>query len=167
MKYLSILILLSSIILIGCEKDNEEVKATLENAVPRLQLTSMGLNSQVGPFNTTNVIRVTFGGAITGLEQGSFSFAWYSAPSGNATPVLVDSVFFPSWTTASSAATKNNSIQTNMVPTSYPNTVAYTGNLLLRLNTLPAGAPYTLRLYARAASGEMATVGVTRFVTMR
>ncbi len=162
--------LLSSILIISfvsCQKNNDYIKEELEKALPTIQLTSLGLVQQVGPFAQSDVILVTFGGAISKADPGAFDMAWYTAPaSGPAT--LVDSVHFNGWITPASTANGNNAIATELIPTSYPNTSIITGNLTLKLTKLPAGSKsYTLRLYARTTSNKVGTVSVSKFVTIK
>ena len=167
MRLFKIILLAACFTAAGCEKNNDSVKESLENAIPDIQITSMGMIDQVGPFSSSDAIRVTFGGAVTRSEPGSIAAAWYDVPSGAAQPALMDSIYFDSWNTAASAANGNNSVETGLVPTTYPNTLAFTGNAVLKLAKLPPGKPYTLRLYARTADGKMATVAVSRFITIR
>lgn len=151
----------------ACTKDNDNVKAELEKALPTIEITSMGLLRQVGPFAQADAIQVTFGGAITKAEAGAFDLAWYDVPSSGAA-TRIDSTHFDSWTVQASTATGNNSVTTTMLPTTYPNTQAFSGNLVLKLSKLPAGnKSYTLRLYARTKDNKMASVSVTRFITVK
>jgi hypothetical protein len=151
----------------ACTKNNDSIKASLETALPAVEITSLGLLNQVGPFAQTDVIQVTFGGALTKSAAGAFDIAWYDAPSSGAAK-LVDSTHFDSWNVVAAAATANNAISTTMLPTTYPNTSAYSGNLVLKLAKLPAGSKsYTLKAYARTADGKMSTVSVTKFITIK
>lgn len=161
--YAVALVLLSA----SCTKNNDNVKSTLENALPEIEITSMGLIQQSGPFLQTDVIQVTFGGALTNAQSGSFDFAWYDAPA-TGTPVRIDSVHYDSWNVAAAAANGNNSITSTLIPTSYPNTSAFSGNLLMKLAKLPAGSKsYTLKLYASSSTNKKATVSVSKFITMK
>lgn len=151
----------------ACTKNNDSIKASLEEALPPIEVTSLGLLLQVGPFATTDVIQVTFGGAVTKSEAGAFDIAWYDAPS-SGTAKLIDSTHFESWNVAAAAATGNNAISTTMLPTTYPNTSAFTGNLILKLTKLPGGSKaYTLKAYARTKDGKMSTVSVSKFITIK
>ncbi|MET0391775.1 MAG: hypothetical protein ABW019_01485 [Chitinophagaceae bacterium] len=166
-KILYAAIVTGSLFLGSCTKDNEGVKVELEKALPTIEITSMGLMQQVGPFAQADAILVTFGGAITKAEPGAFDLAWYDAPS-SGTPARVDSVHFDNWTTAASTANNNNSVTTSLLATTYPNTSAFSGTLVLKLNRLAAGnKSYTLRLYARTKDNKMATVSVTKFITVK
>lgn len=160
-------IIAGSVLLGSCTKDNENVKTELEKALPTIEITSMGLLQQVGPFAQADAIQVTFGGAITKAEPGAFDLAWYDAPSSGAA-TRVDSVHFDTWNTGASTANGNNSVTTSLVETSYPNTSAFSGTLVLKLSRLAAGnKSYTLRLYARTKDSKMATVSVSRFITVK
>jgi hypothetical protein len=151
----------------SCTKNNDYVKETLEKALPAIEITSMGLTQQVGPFAQSDVIQVTFGGALTGSTAGTFDFAWYDAPA-TGSPVRVDSVHFDSWNAAASAANGTNAISTTMLTTSYPNTNAFAGSLILKLTKLPAGSKsYTLKLYASTGTNKKATVSVSKFITIK
>jgi len=151
----------------SCTKNNDAVKEELEKALPTIEITSLGLLQQVGPFAQSDVIQVTFGGALTKAEPGVFDFAWYDAPA-SGTPARVDSVHFDSWNVAASTATGNNVISTTFTPSTYPNTNTFSGNLLLKLTRLPAGSKsYTLRVYAKTAGNQRATVSVTKFITVK
>ncbi len=147
----------------ACTKDNDFVKDTLEKALPVIEVSSLGLQQQTGPFTTTSVIQVTFGGAITNAQPGTFDYAWYD---GN---TLADSVHFPSWTEKATAATANQAITTTLLPTSYANTQAFTGNLVIKLANLTGGGKsYTLKVYARTGGDKptMATVSVSKLITV-
>lgn len=125
------------------------------------------LMQQVGPFAATDVIQVTFGGAITKTETGAFDAAWYDAPSSGAAK-MVDSVHFDAWTQKADATTGNNAISTTFIPTTYLNTQAFSGNLVLKLAKLTAGnKSYTLRVYARTKDDKMATVAVSKLITIK
>ncbi len=160
-------LLLVGLLFSSCTKNNDYIKAELEKALPPIELTSLGLMLQVGPFLQTDVIRVTFGGALTQSEAGTFDVAWYDVPSSGAAK-LVDSVHFNAWTETAGASNANNAIATTNIPTSYPNTNSFSGNLLLRLTKLPAGnKSYTLRAYARTKDNKLAMVSVSRLVTIK
>jgi hypothetical protein len=167
MKKFFFLGLASSLLLASCQKDNENVRTELENALPTIALTSLGLKQQVGPFNQSDVIQVTFGGSITKAEPATIDFAWYTAPTSGA-PALVDSVRFNSWTETAATANGNNSVATTFVATSYPNTQSFSSNMNMRLAKLTGGSrSYTLRVYARTKGNEVGTVSVTRLVTIK
>ena len=149
----------------ACTKNNDGVKATLENALPAIQITSLGLPGQTPPFEQKDVIQVVFGGALTKTESGAFDFAWYDDAK---VPVRVDSVHFDAWTQVASAATAQNAITTTFSPTTYANTQGFTGNLVLKLTKLPTGGKaYTLRVYARTRDNKMATVAVSKLITIK
>ncbi|SJZ39035.1 hypothetical protein [Sediminibacterium ginsengisoli] len=159
--------LLIGVLLSSCTKNNDFIKTELEKALPSIELTSLGLMLQTGPFAQTDVIQVTFGGAVTQSEAGTFDIAWYDAPS-SGTAKLVDSVHFNSWTETAATSNANNAIATTSIPTSYPNTTAFAGNLLLKLTKLPAGnKSYTLRAYARTKDNKMAAVSVSKLITIK
>jgi len=163
-------ILLVSFVLVAlfaCTKNNDNVKAELEKALPTIALNSLGLVQQTGPFNQSDVIQVTFGGSITKAEPGTVDFAWYTAPSSGA-PELVDSVHFNSWKEDAGSANGNNSVNTTFIGTTYPNTTAFSGNLNLKLAKLPGGSKsYTLKVYGRTKDNEVGSVSVTKFVTIK
>ncbi|HTE32599.1 MAG TPA: hypothetical protein VK666_19600, partial [Chryseolinea sp.] len=119
-----------AVALVSCQKNNDFIKEELEKALPTIELTSLGLIQQVGPFTQSDVILVTFGGAISKADPGMFDMAWYTAPS-SGPAALVDSVHFDGWITPASAANGNNAITAELIPTSYPNTSIITGNLTL------------------------------------
>lgn len=167
MKYNIILVFLLTFSFIACEKNNDSVKAELEKALPQIQITSMGLVTQVGPYATNDIIAVNFGGAITNAQSGSFDIAWYDVPAGSVQPKLIDSLHFKSWNDTIGTGNSTNIVNTTLTPTTYPNTSVFSGRLLLRLSKLPAAKPYTLALYARTANGNTARVSTTRFVTIK
>ena len=149
---------------IACTKDNDGVKAEIEKTLPTIEITSMGLMNQVGPFNPQDsLIQVTFTGAITNNEAGTFDFAWYDA---NNTK-LVDSVHFNSFSEPVSKATDSNSIAATWAPTTYANTQTFTGNLILKIKKYAAATTYSLRLYARTKDQQMATVSTSKFITKK
>lgn len=153
--------------IVACTKDNEGVKVQIEETLPGIEITSMGLASQVGPFLTSDTIQVTFGGALTKSDTASFDIAWYDAPSTGAA-TRIDSAHFNTWNESSKTANGNNRITTTLTPSTYPNTNTFSGNLGLKLSKLPSGnKSYTLRLYARAKDGKVATVSVSKFITMK
>jgi hypothetical protein len=123
----------------------------------------MGLINQVGPFATTDAIQVSFNGAVTNDGANSFDFAWYD---GN---TRIDSAHFVKWdTTVSNGSGKVHTIATKWAPTTYANTWTYSGNLTLQLNKLTgAGKAYTLYLYARASDNKVASISVSKFITMK
>ncbi|MBN9299189.1 MAG: hypothetical protein J0I41_19465 [Filimonas sp.] len=145
----------------GCTKNNDSVKESLEKALPSIELTSLGMIQQVGPFATTDAIAVNFGGALTKTTAGAFDIAWYD------NNTRTDSAHFDSWNMAASTANGNNVITTTMVPTTYPNTNAFSGILALKLAKLSSGKSYTLKAYARTTTGEMATVSITKMITIK
>ncbi|RBL92573.1 hypothetical protein [Chitinophaga flava] len=162
--YLSAYLLL---VLTSCTKNNDFVKEELEKALPTVEVTSVGLLRQVGPFATTDVIQVTFGGALTKANPGALDYAWYDVPVSGAAK-MVDSVHFNSWNESAAAANGNNSVATTLTPASYPNTNIYSGNINMKLSKLPAGSKsYSLRVYVRTEKGEMAMISQTRFITVK
>ena len=147
----------------ACTKDNQGVKDQIETTLPAIELTSVGLPSQVGPFATTDAILVSFGGAATKSGVSTFEYAWYD---GN---TRVDSVHFKNWSDAVAAGNnKNNTISANWAQTTYSNTWTFSGSLVLQLNKLTgAGKAYALRLYAYTDDNKVATTSVSKFITMK
>lgn len=151
----------------SCTKNNDSVKEELEKALPTIALTSLGLVQQTGPFNASDVIQVTFGGSMTKATPGSVDFAWYTAPS-SGSPALVDSVHFDSWDESAAGSNGNNSVATTYVETTYPNTLAFSSRLNLKLSKLPGGSKsYTLKVYGRTTDNQVGSVSVTKFVTIK
>jgi hypothetical protein len=155
--------------IVACTKDNEGVKVQIEETLPGIEITSMGLSSQVGPFLTSDTIQVSFGGALTKSDTASFDIAWYDVPSSASTPATrIDSAHFSTWNESSKTANGNNRITTTLTPSTYPNTNTFSGNLGLKLSKLPSGnKSYTLKLYARSKDGKVATVSLSKFITMK
>jgi hypothetical protein len=153
--YLSIALLFAA-----CTKNNDFEKNGLEKALPIVEVTSLGLVTQTGPFTTASVIQITFGGALTHADPGVFDYAFYDGST------RVDSVHFPSWNEKASTATANQAITTTMIPTSYANTSSFSGNLVLKLSKLTAGKSYTLKVYASTANNEVASFSVSKLVTI-
>ncbi len=154
-------------VLTSCTKNNDLVREELEKALPTIEITSMGLLRQVGPFATTDVIQVTFGGALTKANPGTLDYAWYDAPA-TGLPKMVDSVHFASWNEAAAASNGNNSVNTALMPATYPNTNTYSGNINIKLAKLPAGSKlYSLRIYVRTDKNEMAMTSQTKFITVK
>src|SRR5690606_23870609 len=135
----------------------------LEKALPHIEVTSLGLLNQYGPFNSANTIQATFGGSTTQTQLQTVDYAWYS---GGNQPQLLDSVHFPQVNVAASAATGNSSLTTQFLDTTYPNTQVFTGKINLPLRNLTPGS-YTLRVYVRSTDGENSMVSVSNFVTIR
>ncbi|MBV8251540.1 MAG: hypothetical protein JO154_02955 [Chitinophaga sp.] len=157
---------LVAVLLHSCTKNNDMIKTELEKALPTIEVTSMGLLRQTGPFQSTDVIQVTFGGAITKADPGALDCAWYDVPT-SGKPVLVDSTHFASWNVAASTATANNGVSTVLTPATYPNTNTFSGNLNLKLTKLATGKSYSLFIYVRTADNKVAYVSQTKFVTMK
>jgi len=157
------------IVTTACTKDNEGVKTEIEKTLPAIELTSMGLMNQVGPFALADsLIQVSFNGAVTNQGVGTFDFAWYDVPPANSTTPAnrIDSLHFNSWNVPISK-TDSNSIAVTWAPSTYPNTWTFSGNLILKIKKLPAGKPYTLRLYARTDDNNMATISTVSFITKK
>ena len=154
------LYLFAALLFAACTKNNDFEKNGLENALPIVEVTSLGLTQQVGPFTTASVIQVTFGGALTKAQPGTFDYAFYDGSTRK------DSVHFPTWNEAAGTATSGQAITTNMLQTTYANTQAFSGNLVLKLSKLTAGKSYTMTVYARTADGELATFSVSKLVTI-
>ncbi|RAJ82263.1 hypothetical protein CLV59_104488 [Chitinophaga dinghuensis] len=157
---------LVSVLLYSCTKNNDDIKLQLEKALPNIEVTSMGLLRQTGPFAPADVIQVTFGGAITKADPGTLDFAWYDVPT-SGKPALVDSIHFASWNVTASAATGNSGVSTTLTPASYPNTNIISGNLNLKLSKLVSGKSYSLFIYVRTTDNKVASVSQTKFVTMK
>ncbi|MFL9481140.1 hypothetical protein ACI6Q2_00090 [Chitinophagaceae bacterium LWZ2-11] len=165
-KILNLSIFMLLILFVSCTKNNDAVKVEMEKALPAIEVTGLGLPQQVGPFAQTDAILVYATGALTNAESGAFDVAWYDAPT-SGTPKLVDSTHFNSWTVAASTATANNAITTAFIQSTYPNTMVYTSSLVLKLAKLPAGSKsYSLRVYARTKDNQMATVSLTKIITV-
>ncbi|RFS26683.1 hypothetical protein DVR12_02530 [Chitinophaga silvatica] len=163
-SYLSAALLFT---LFSCTKNNDMIKAELEKALPTIEITSVGLIKQTGPFAVGDVIQVTFGGALTKADPGTLDFAWYDAPA-TGKPSLVDSVHFASWNVNASAATGNNGVSTVFTPSTYPNTNTFSGNLNLKLSKLATGKTYSLFIYVRTKDDKnKAVVSQTKFITMK
>jgi hypothetical protein len=147
----------------ACTKDNQGVKDQIETTLPPIEITSIGLPGQVGPFATTDAILVSFGGAATNSGVSTFEYAWYD---GN---TRVDSVHFKNWSDVVAAGnSKNNTISATWAPTTYSNTWTFSGSLVLQLNKLTgSGKAYTLRLYAYTDDNKVATTSVSKFITMK
>ncbi len=165
-KLLNILACVLLIASTACTKNNDDIKAQLEKALPVVEVTSLGLLQQTGPFLTTDVIQVSFSGALTNATPGAFDVAWYDAPAtGKAS--LIASAHFTSWNQAAVSATGNNAINCTLLPTTYPNTSAFAGNLILKLVKLPAGGKsYSLFVYARTSTNVLSAVSISKFITM-
>src|ERR1700754_4045987 len=151
------LYLFAALVFAACTKNNDFEKNGLENALPIVEVTSLGLTQQVGPFTTSSVIQVTFGGALTKAQPGAFDYAFYD---GN---TLKDSVHFPTWNEPAGAATSGQAISTDMLQTTYANTQAFSGNLVLKLTKLATGKSYTMKVYATTSEGQVATFSVSKF----
>lgn len=148
---------------VACTKDNKSVRNQIETTLPSIELTSMGLVNQVGPFATTDAIQVSFNGAATNDGANSFDFAWYDGAT------KVDSVHFVKWdATASAGGSRVHTIATKWAPTTYANTWTFSGSLTLQLSKLTgAGKAYTLFLYARASDDKVASISISKFITMK
>ena len=150
----------AALLFAACTKNNDVEKNGLEQALPTVEVTSLGLLQQVGPFSTSSVIQVTFGGALTKAQPGTFDYAFYD---GN---TRADSVHFPTWNETAGTATSGQAITTSMIQTTYANTQSFSGNLVLKLTKLTTGKSYTMKVYARTADGKVATFSVSKFVTI-
>ena len=167
MKKTVSLITLSGIITLmfgSCTKNNDFIKEELEKALPSVEVTSLGLYNQVGPFTPSSVLDATFGGSITNTELTTVDYAWYT---GGAAPELVDSVHFERPTVAASKDTNGSGVSTSYIDTTYPNTAAFSGNLILPLSALQPGAAYTLKVYVRNDKGDVSNITTTNFITVQ
>lgn len=153
-------------LLSSCTKNNDMIKAELEKALPAIEITSMGLIKQTGPFAVNDVIQVSFNGALTKADPGVLDFAWYDVPT-SGKPAMVDSTHFASWNVTASAATANNGVATTFLPSTYPNTNTFSGNLNVKLSKLATGKTYSLYIYVRSADNKVAVLSQTKFITMK
>lgn len=153
---------------VACTKNNESVRNQIETTLPSIELTSMGLVNQVGPFTLSDsLIRVAFNGAVTNDGASTFDAAWYDVPSsGSVAPKLIDSTHFNSWN-QSVSKTDSNSISVTWLPTTYANTFTYSGNLVLKIKKLPAAQSYTLKLYAHSSGNKVSSISTSKFITKK
>lgn len=146
----------------ACTKDNSDTIDATEKRLPSISVSNYGLVNQVGPFNSTDVILVSFGASVTGTTTGAFDVAWLDASN-----KTVDSTHFGSWN-ADSTKTTGHKISVKSISTSYPNTQVYEGSLFLKLSKLPTGSKtYSLKLYGRTSDGKVSSpTVVSKFITV-
>lgn len=148
-KYVSALIIaLTTITLFSCTK-KVDVNA-VASILPSIQVSSLGMSTE-GPYPTTSTVQLLFGATTTNKTPGAFDVTIYDA---SAASVAVETIHFNSWqgfdsTTPATATTGTlGSINYTAVPTEYPNTVAYQGSILLKLNKLTSGKTYNVTIKA-------------------
>lgn len=146
----------------SCTKNNDTVVDTLENALPTIEITSIGLLTQTGTFAQSDVIQVTCGGALTKAEPGAMDYAWYD---GN---TRLDSVHFDSWNEKAAASNGNNTVTTTFLSTTYPNTIAYSSSVVMKLAKLPTGGKsFNLKVYVRTKDNTVASMTQSKFITVK
>ncbi|MBN9297856.1 MAG: hypothetical protein J0I41_12650 [Filimonas sp.] len=162
-KNLITVLSISTLVLLfaACTKDNSSIGDT-EKKLPAISVSNYGLVNQVSPFNASDVILVNFAASVTGTTTGEFDIAWLDASN-----KTVDSTHFGSWN-ADSTKTTGHKIVAKSLPTTYPNTTVYEGNLYLKLSKLPTGnKSYGLKLYGRTSDGKVSTpTVVAKFITV-
>jgi hypothetical protein len=161
-RYIStFLIAITAITLSSCVKKVDV--AAVAAILPPIELSSLGMATE-GPYPITSTVQILFGATTTNQTPGSFDLNIYDAA---APAVLVETIHFNSWngfdSTTPSGATVGTlgSISTINVPTSYPNTIAYQGSILVKLSKLASGKTYNVTATAKAADATVKPISVT------
>ena len=147
----TLFIALAAIALFSCTK-KVDVNA-VATILPSIQVSSLGMSTE-GPYPTTSIVQLLFGATTTNKTPGAFDVTIYDA---SAAAVAVETLHFNSWqgfdstTPATATAATLGSINYTVVPTSYPNTIAYQGSILLKLNKLTSGKTYNVTVKASTA----------------
>jgi len=161
-KYISgFVIAVMAITLVSCDKKVDVL--AVQAILPPLELSSLGMSTE-GPYPITSTVQILYGATTTNETPGAFDLSIYDAA---APTVLVETLHFNSWsgfdsTTPTGATTGTlGSISYVPIQTSYPNTIAYQGSILLKLSKLTSGHTYTVTAVAHAADLTVAPITLT------
>jgi hypothetical protein len=161
-KYISAFaIAMIAITMVSCVKkvDVTGVAAIL----PPLELSSIGMSTE-GPYPLASTVQVLFGATTTNKTPGAFDVSIYDA----ATPtILAETIHFTSWSgpdsTSPAGATTGTlgTISYVAIPTSYPNTIAYQGSILIKLSKLASGHTYNVTAKASVTDATVTPITLT------
>jgi hypothetical protein len=172
-KYINIVLAaLVTLTVFSCTK-KADVEG-IEPKLPAIKLSSLGYQ-QVGPFaisgSTANTLLVNFGATLTNEQTGAFKLEILEVQPtvGGVTPppVLKTTINFASWNgyddTSNPTATPAvivHTITATPQATTYPNTSALAGTILLKLSAmgLTAGKTYTVTATAYNKDGSKSSV---------
>jgi hypothetical protein len=145
-KYITLVLLgVMTLGMFSCTK--EANVAVIEPNLPSIQLSSLGTPQQSPLTLAGGTLMINFGATTTGATPAAFKLEFYAATS--ATGPITKTVNFPTWTGSDDASGGHTILYTNL-PTSYPNTQIYGGQITLKLSTLglATGKSYTVKAYA-------------------
>jgi hypothetical protein len=161
-KYISAFVIaVFAITLVSCDKKVDV--AGVAAILPPVELSSLGMTTE-GPYPTTSTIQILFGASTTNETPGTFDVSIYDAA---APTVLVETLHFNSWSgfdsttpTGATSATLG-SISYIPITTSYPNTIAYQGSILLKLSKLTSGKTYNVTAVAAVTDVSVKPITLT------
>src|SRR5882757_361729 len=133
-KYITVLVIaVITITMASCDKKVDVV--AVQKILPPVELSSLGMSTE-GPYPTTSTVQILFGATTTSETPGAFDLNIYDA---TAATTLIETLHFNSWrgvdSTSPAGATVGTlgTINYTAIQTSYPNTIAYQGSILLKL----------------------------------
>jgi hypothetical protein len=155
-KYIMALVIaFTAVTMVSCDKKVDVVDVA--KILPPLELSSIGMSTE-GPYPTASTVQILFGASTTGETPGTFDLNIYDAA---APTVLVENVHFTSWSgpdsTSPVGATTGTlgTISNTPIATSYPNTIAYQGSILVKLSKLTSGKTYNVTCIAAVTDGTV------------
>jgi len=161
-KYISAFVIaIMAITIVSCDKKVDVVGVAA--ILPPLELSSLGMSTE-GPYPITSTVQILFGATTTNKTPGVFDVNIYDAA---APTVLVETLHFNSWsgfdsTTPAGATTGTlGSISYTAIPTSYPNTIAYQGSILLKLSKLVSAHTYNVTAVASVTDASVKPITLT------
>jgi hypothetical protein len=161
-KYITAFVIaIVAVTMVSCNKKVDVL--AVQKLLPPVELSSIGMSTE-GPYPTTSTVQILFGATTTNETPGTFDLNIYDAA---APAVVVETIHFNSWngfdstTPAGATVGTLGSISTVQVPTSYPNTIAYQGSILIKLNKLTSGKTYNVTATAKAADATVKPISLT------
>ncbi len=161
-KYISALVIATiAITMVSCVKKVDVV--AVQAILPPLELSSLGMITE-GPYPITSTVQILFGATTTNETPGAFDVNIYDAA---APTVLVETLHFNSWsgfdstTPAGANAGTLGSISYVPIQTSYPNTIAYQGSILLKLSKLISTHTYNITAVASVTDATVKPITLT------
>jgi len=161
-KYITAFVMaIAAVTMVSCDKKVDVV--AVEALLPPLELSSIGMSTE-GPYPTTSTVQILFGATTTNKTPGTFDVNIYDAA---APTVLVENIHFTSWSgpdsTSPAGATTGTlgTISYTGIATSYPNTTAYQGSILVKLSKLTSTHTYNVTCIAAVTDGTVKPITLT------
>jgi hypothetical protein len=166
-KYLSgLLLALIAITSFSCKKVDV---VAVEALLPAIQVSSLGMFTEA-PYATTATVQLVFGATTSKKNIGVFDVFIYDAA---APTVVVETLHFATWNSFDSTTPNGATVGTlgaisvTPLPTTYPNTIAYQGSILLKLNKLTSGKSYTVKITGSTDDGFTSSYTVKSLFTIQ